>query len=152
RNTGKNRYNSAQLKLERRFSEGLSFMFSYAFSKNISESGGDSVYSQPTPFAPAGYNRGRAAYDHTHILAANAVWEIPVGRGRAVGGSMNRALDGILGGWQFSGIYLFSSGDPLTFQVQGNTLGNGWGTRPNLVGNPAISNPSADLWFNPSAF
>jgi hypothetical protein len=57
-----------------------------------------------------------------------------------------------LGGWQFTGIYLYSSGDPLTFGTQGATLGNGWGTRPNLIGSPGISNPSPNRWFNPGAF
>lgn len=152
KNTGSNHYNSGQLKVERRFSDGLSFMLSYAFSKNISEEGADSVWSTPTPFAPAGYNRGRAGYDHTHILATNAVWEVPVGRGKRVGGSMNPVANAVIGGWELSGIYLFSSGDPLSFYAPGATLGNGWGTRPNLVGNPAVSNPNAGLWFNPNAF
>lgn len=151
-NSGSNHYNSGQLKVERRFSDGLSFMLSYAFSKNISDGGGDSIWSTPTPFAPAGYNRGRAAYDHTHILALNAVWELPVGKGRKVGSSMHPVANAIVGGWQLSTIYLFSSGEPLTFGVQGATLGNGWGTRPNLIGDPKISNPDAGRWFNPDAF
>ena len=58
----------------------------------------------------------------------------------------------MLGGWEFSGIYLYSSGDPLSFYAPGATLGNGWGTRANLVGDPHISNPSPSLWFNPNAF
>ncbi|MFN7996663.1 MAG: carboxypeptidase regulatory-like domain-containing protein [Bryobacteraceae bacterium] len=152
KNTGGNHYNAGQLKVERRFSQGLSFMLSYSFSKNISEAGGDGVYATPTPFAPEGYNRGRAAYDHTHILATNLVWEIPVGRGRAFGGSMSRLANAAIGGWELSGIYLFSSGDPLSFSAPGGTLGNGWGTRANLVGDPHISNPSAGQWFNPAAF
>jgi len=150
-NTGRNHYHSGQLKMERRFSQGLSFMLSYAFSKNISEAGGDSIWATPTPFAPAGYNRGRAAYDHTHILATNAVWEIPVGHGHAAGASLNPLVQGFVGGWELSGIYLFSSGDPLTFGFPGATLGNGWNTRPNVIGNLRLSDPRASLWFNPSA-
>lgn len=145
-------YNSAQLKVERRFSQGLHFLVSYAFSKNMSENGADSVYTVPTPFAPEGYNRGLSPFNHAHILSANVVWDIPIGRGHAVGGNWNTLTNALIGGWEFSGIYLYSSGDPLTFGVPGSTLGNGWSTRPNLVGDPRISNPSANLWFNPSAF
>ncbi len=152
RNTGANHYNSGQLKVERRFAQGISYMVSYAYSKNISDSGGNSVWDTPTPFAPNGYNRGRAAFDHTHILAANVVAELPIGRGRALGRDMNPVANALVGGWELSGIYLYSSGDPLTFGVQGATLGNGWGTRPNLIGNVGIANPSAALWFNPNAF
>lgn len=151
-NTGKNWYHSAQFKLERRFAKGLSYTFSYAFSKNIDQNGADSIYTVPVPFAPAGYNRGLASYNHTGILSTSAVWEIPVGKGRTFGGSMHPIAEGIIGGWEFVPIYLYSSGAPLTFGVPGATLGNGWGTRPNLVGDPSLSNPGPSLWFNPSAF
>src|SRR5579871_128214 len=152
KNTGHNWYNAGQLKVERRFSQGLSFMLSYAYSKTMSENGADGVWATPTPFAPAGYNRGLANIDHPNILAANAVWAVPIGRGHALGANWNMLTNALVGGWEFSGIYLYSSGDPLTFGVPGATLGNGWGTRPNLIGDPHISNPSADLWFNPNAF
>ena len=59
---------------------------------------------------------------------------------------MNRAADLAIGGWELTAIYTFTSGDPLTFDVPGGTLGNGWDTRPNLVGNLGVSNPSAALW------
>ena len=75
-----------------------------------------------------------------------------MGRGRAYGANLHPVVDGIIGGWEFVPIYLYSSGPPLTFSVPGNTLGNGWGTRPNLVGDPNLSNPSTNLWFNPAAF
>ncbi len=151
-NIAHNWYNSAQLKVERRFSGGLSFTLAYAFSKIMSENGADTVGTIPTPFAPDGYNRGRSSYDHTHILSSNVVWEIPVGRGQRVGASMNPVANAVVGGWELSAIYLFSSGDPLTFNAPGASLGNGWGTRANVVGDPSLSNPSAGLWFNPNAF
>ena len=151
-NVGKAWYNSMQLKWERRFSQGLSSMVSYAFSKNISENGGASIWDTPTPFAPKGYNRGRSSLDHTHILAMNAVWELPFGRERHYGKNLHPVMNGIVGGWQFSTIYNFISGNPLSFGVPAATLGNGWSTRPNLSGNPRVSNPTAEKWFNPDVF
>jgi len=151
-NTGHNWYHAGQLKVERRLSNGLSYMLSYAFSKTLSENGADGVWATPTPFAPAGYNRGLANFDHTHILAVNAVWDLPIGKGHALGGNWNTVTNAFLGGWELSGIYLYSSGDPLSFGAPGATLGNGWGTRANLVGDPHISNPGPSLWFNPNAF
>jgi len=44
------------------------------------------------------------------------------------------------------------SGAPLSINVPGATLGNGWGTRANLVGDPDVSNPTAAQWFNTDAF
>ena len=151
-NTGHNWYHSAQFKAERRFSSGLSFMLSYAYSKTMSENGADGVWATPTPFAPAGYNRGLANFDHTNIFATNAVWDVPIGKGHTVGGNWNTLTNALIGGWEFSGIYLYSSGVPLSITAPGATLGNGWGTRANVVGDPSVSNPSASLWFNPAAF
>jgi hypothetical protein len=126
-------------------------MVSYAFSHNITEYG-DTNNSFPIPFEPKGYSRGRSSLDKTHILSASSLWEVPVGRGRHFGSHLNPVTNAILGGWQLSSIYSFLSGTPLVFNVPGNTLGNGFGTRPNQVGNPKISNPSAAGWFDSKAF
>ncbi|MEW5978988.1 MAG: TonB-dependent receptor [Acidobacteriota bacterium] len=147
---GESWYQSLQVKWERRFTEGLSYQLSYSFSKNI-DIGGGSIWDIPTPFAPEGYNRGRSVLDHTHILTVNEVWELPFGKGRQYLSNMHPVANGILGGWQFSTIYSFISGDALTFGVPGATLGNGFGTRPHLNGNLDVSNPSAERWFNVDA-
>jgi hypothetical protein len=151
-NLATSNYNGLQVKWERRFAQGLSFMTSYAFSKNLSNNMPQYETDLLTPFAPNGYNRGRSAWDRTHILTANAVYELPFGRGRAHMANVNRAVDLVLGGWQLSGIYSFTSGAPLSISVPGATLGNGWNTRANLVGDVGISDPSASRWFNTAAF
>jgi hypothetical protein len=65
---------------------------------------------------------------------------------------MPRVLDFAAGGWQLSGIYSYQSGAPLTFTVPGATLGNGVNARPDIIGDPHLSNPSAAAWFNTAAF
>jgi hypothetical protein len=151
-NVGESSYNSFQLKMERRFAEGLSYMVSYAFSKHIIDGGGSGhLWDGPTPYAPEGYDRGRSAFDRAHILAVNTVYELPFGKGRKFMNSASPVVNAILGGWQFSGIYNFISGSPLTFMVYEGGLGNGYDTRANLVGNLKVPNPSAERWFNPDA-
>jgi hypothetical protein len=149
-NIGTSWYNALHLRWDRRFNQGLGYTVSYAFSRNLDENGA-SITDFPTPFAPKGYDRGRSQLERRHILSVNTIWEVPVGRGRAFANSLHPVLNGILGGWQLSGIYHFTSGDPLTFVVPGTTLGNGFGTRPNLVGDIHLSDPSRALWFNPAA-
>lgn len=127
-------------------------MTSYAFSKNLSNNLPQYETDRLVPFAPNGYNRGRSPWDRTHILTANAVYELPFGRGRAHMANANRAVDLALGGWELSGIYSFTSGAPLSISVPGATLGNGWDTRANLVGDPQIADPNASMWFNTAAF
>lgn len=146
-------YNGLQAEWDRRFSNGLYFMLSYCYSKamaNYADATGE--LSLTTPFSPPGSDRGPLAINSTHNLKISAVYDLPFGRSRRFLSGMNRAENAALGGWELGGYYGYVSGTPLTIGVPGATLGNGWGTRADLVGNPQISNPSANLWFNTNAF
>jgi hypothetical protein len=127
-------------------------MTSYAYSKNTGDNMPQYETDRLVPFAPAGYNSGRTAWDRTHILYINVVYDLPFGRGRAHLANANLLTDLLLGGWELSGINSFTSGAPLSITVPGATLGNGWDTRADLVGNPGSANPSATGWFNTTAF
>jgi hypothetical protein len=150
-NIGRSSYDGLQAKLERRFARGFSYMLSYAFSKQLGEAAG-SDSDLPIPFAPQGYNRGRSDLDRTHILSANGLYELPFGRKRRFASGIPAVADAVLGGWQLSAIYQFISGSPLSFTVSGATLGNGYNTRGNLIGDPHLANPSVSRWFDPAAF
>ncbi len=144
-------YNGLHAKLEKRFSQGLMYVFSYAFSRDISEFGAETTI-QPTLYAPKNYDRGRSPNERRNMLTMSGAYELPFGRGKKFGSNLPRVVNGILGGWQLSGIYRFVSGDPLTPFVQGATLGNGTNARPDIVGDPRLARPSTALWFNPAAF
>jgi len=80
---------------------------------------------------------------------------LPFGKGQKFldrGGVLNA----ILGGWQMTGIASLQSGQYFDLTMANSTanLGtNGVGAwRPNVVGDHELSNPTADLWFNPEAF
>ncbi len=151
-NRGNAEYNGLQLKLERRFVHGFSFTGSYSLAKDTSDSIPANEVGRLQPFTPAGYLRGSSANDRRHMLWFNAVYELPFGRDKRFLNELHPVADAILGGWQLSGINSFVSGALLSINVSGATLGNGWGTRANLVGDPNVSNPSATQWFNTAAF
>ena len=151
-NIGTSNYHGLQAKWERRFSQGLSFMASYAFSKHLGNLLPNEEYEQLQPFTPPGYLRGRTGYDRTHNLFVNAVYEVPFGRDRAWGKELHPVADAILGGWQVSLINSFISGAPLSITVPGATLGNGWNTRAHTVGDPELTDPGPAAWFNSGAF
>jgi hypothetical protein len=151
-NRGNAEYNGLQLKLERRFAQGFSFTTSYSLAKDTSDSIADGEAGRLQPFTPPGYLRGRSSNDRRHMLWVNAVYELPFGRDKRFLSDLHPAADAILGGWQLSAINSFVSGAPLSINVPGATLGNGWGTRANLVGDPDVENPSAAQWFNTAAF
>ena len=145
-------YNGLTAMLERRFSNGLGFTAAYAYSKSMLDGVTADTVDSLQPFTPSGYLRGRSPYDRTQIATISGIYDLPFGHGRKYMSSANTILDGVIGGWEFTSIVSYQSGSPLSFNVPGATLGNGYGTRANLVGDPQISNPSPQLWFNPAAF
>ncbi len=151
-NRGDAEYNGLQIKLERRFTDGFSLTGSYSLSRDTSDNIADGEEGRLQPFTPAGYLRGRSSNDRRHMLWVNAVYELPIGRGKRFLDELHPAADAVLGGWQLSAINSFVSGQPLSINVPGATLGNGWGTRANIAGDANVADPSADQWFNTAAF
>ncbi len=72
--------------------------------------------------AGAGYAN---TFAHNQITLAQT-YDIPVGRGRKYGASMNRLVDGLVGGWTVSGITTYYSGFPFS-----PTLGSSYPGQPN---------------------
>jgi hypothetical protein len=67
---------------------------------------------------------------------------------------MNRIVDGVIGGWEFSGIFTFSSGFPIVPGLAAPTLWDA-SQRPNLIGEPRTTGSVKDRmnsYFNTSAF
>jgi hypothetical protein len=52
-------------------------------------------------------------FDVRHIINANAVWEMPFGRGRKFFNGVDKLANAFIGGWQMSGIFRWNSGLPM---------------------------------------
>jgi hypothetical protein len=149
-----------QTKLEKRFSNGLSFLAAYTFGKTIDEQSEASLgegsgqagfrYGGPEP----GWERGLADFDARQRLAFSYSNELPVGRGKRFGSSMNRAADAVLGAWQLVGIDMFQTGFPLTVEANYNASNSDGDSRPDLVPSVPIkpANQGPNQWFNPAHF
>lgn len=151
-------YNSMQLTFRKRFSHGLSIDTNFTWSKMLSEqdSAGWGGRGGSQPYQSAynpGANYGYSNLDIPHALKGAVVYQVPVGKGHAVL-SQGGALNAILGGWQASSTFIVESGSPYTLTMTGNNGSNSlagyW--YPNVVGDPSVSHPSIDEWFNPAAF
>lgn len=122
RNDGKVWYNSLQAIANRRLTRGVSVSATYTFSKTIEEA----IQQPGQQDNTAAFiddvarikNRSLAFSDRPHRFTISGVWELPFGRGRRFLGSANRLVDGLLGGWQMAGLYIFNSGRP--WQLPGN--------------------------------
>ena len=133
-------YHGLQLKIEKRFSDGLSFRANYAWGKTIDVLGAGFSASQ-TAQDPRNILGDRALSDlhREHALTFDYVWQLPVGRDKPFGSSWSKAADAILGGWQLTGIVTASSGPPFNTSVPRDiaNIGRRVGAeRPNLVGDP----------------
>jgi hypothetical protein len=93
RNQPGSRYHSFQLDLRRRYSKGFQIQGSYTYAR------GYSLTNFDLHFSP----EWRRNTSLPHKFALLWVWELPVGRGKRFGTDMNPWLDGLVGGWQFSG-------------------------------------------------
>ncbi|MEO8436213.1 MAG: carboxypeptidase-like regulatory domain-containing protein [Pyrinomonadaceae bacterium] len=103
---GTNRYNSLQLQAIKRFAKDLSFNASYTYS-NLRERVN---YLNPSN---AELEDRISQFDRPHRFTFSGTYQLPLGRGRAFGGDMNRILDAIIGGWQLNGTYEWQSGEPF---------------------------------------
>lgn len=132
--TGSSLYHGMQLQLEKRYTNGLSFLVSYTLSRMMSNTN-----SGFTSFVSNSLNKDnqKAEWsidnnDQTHIVSIAATYELPIGKGRSF---MNRGgvANFFLGGWQISPLLSYASGSPQQVNVAGDPLGNGTGNRPNVV-------------------
>ena len=105
------------MRLEKRFSQGLSGMVSYTLGEaltgavdHISTSGGGvgidtGVFREPQNAYNLDAERGPSEFDVRHRLVVSYVCELPFGHGRRFGKDWNRGMDFVLGGWQLTGIH-----------------------------------------------
>jgi hypothetical protein len=153
-------YNAFQLKVEKRFSQGLSVLLAFTGQKLIDDYAIISNVGNNTGGIQNIYNaqgdRGVSSNDISQHLVISGVYNLPFGRGLQFGKNWNRAVDTLLGGWQVNGIATAQTGFPLSVTTQ-NTSQSGSNTlRPNNNGqDPNLSGPvSARLnqYFNVSTF
>jgi hypothetical protein len=137
-NIGYSWYHSAQMRLERRFSSGLSASMSYTFSKLME------AISFLNP-GDARLEEVISSQDRPHRITATWLYELPFGRGKAFAGPGNKFVSGMISGWQVQGIYTRQSGAPLGFPS--NTIFTG-----NLKDIPLSSSErTPERWFNVDA-
>ncbi len=105
---GSSTYAAIQFQAVKRFTQGLSLNASYTFSREHESTG----YLNPQDTS---LTEQVSPTERPHRITASAVYELPIGRGRAFGKDWNRWLDAIIGGWQFQSNYEWQSGEPLVF-------------------------------------
>jgi hypothetical protein len=114
---GYGNYAAGSAKVEKRFSHGLQFLTSYVWSHALANSGTPlSGSSNLAPISNTDWSTAysSASWDIRHSFTTSFNYELPVGRGKQFGNSMNKAADAIVGGWQMNGILTLRTGVPIT--------------------------------------
>ncbi len=171
-NTGLSNYHGLQAKLDKRFSNGLSFLATYTWNHTLDDSydpiaGG--VSDRNVNLIPISQEYTNSPYDVRQRVNFNGFYSLPFGKGRRFinhGGLLNM----LLGGWSSDLTFFAETGKPFGVSVAGVTTAGGGTSRAFLVGNPWAggetpdpSNPIAASacpksvhnktnWYNPCAF
>jgi hypothetical protein len=153
---GFSNYNALQANYNHRFSKGLTALVSYTYSKFLDNVEGNQNWSYAGNQGPANnYNlaaeKSVDGSDTPHSLVANYVYQLPIGRNRAIGGQMNRLANAVVGGWEVSQIATFKTGLPLSISGA-NYNSYGGNPRPDVTGDVHIDHQSIHEWFNTGAF
>jgi hypothetical protein len=151
-------YNSLSVKIDKRFSSGLSLIAAYTHAVSIDDSSGIRVQGYDTLFPQNSYcircERGLSAFDTRNRLVLSPLYELPVGKGKLVNIN-NGFANAIVGGWQVGGILTLQSGIPQSLTIGGldNSLTQSGYDRPNATGAPSsVPNGSPAGWYNRAAF
>ena len=149
-------YNAFQFSMRKTTSKGLTFIVSYTYSKTMNE-GCDGFFGSEGCSIQNPYNTSLdwsvAGFDLTHLLTASWVYNLPFGTGQRYQ-SNSKVLNAIAGNWVFNGIGTVRSGVPYNVNASGGNIENTGNVveRGNIVGNPFLTNPTANQFLNPASF
>src|SRR6185312_8062232 len=122
--TGPQDYHGLQVVLQKRLSEGLEFQANYTWSKCMTNdrgfygqlgSGGQAaVQGHWQNSYDAAADWGPCYYDVQHAFNGFVTYNLPFGKNRAFGGSLNKVVDAVVGDWQVNMLLNVRGGFPLT--------------------------------------
>ncbi len=162
--------------VRRRHTRGLSYTVNYTFGKGLDDASdaGDVRFVNLNVRSPGHVNFGAprsqdrsvSLFDIKHAFSASWVWDLPIGKGRALLGNAPGWINSAVGGWSFSGIGRIQGGIPMVVVLRDDNRlgieGNVRGIRPDLVPGVPLINPgwnrscptgqNCEPYFNPSAF
>jgi hypothetical protein len=129
-------YNAAVFSLRQRLGEVLSYDINYTFSKSMDNASGlqtgGSYGSQfiLNSLRPQD-NYAPSDFDARHVVNANFIFQVPIGRNRSFFSGMNKFADALIGGWQLAGVYRFNTGLPLSSPFDAEQWATNWNAQSN---------------------
>ena len=152
-------YQALTVKVDKRFSNGLTFLLAFTGSKTMDTNSAAVNYLGPSSSTYANqYNPNGeyavSAYDVSRQFTSSFSYELPIGRGHRYLSNLNSGANKLLSGFQIGGITNFNSGTPVVLgAANDNSYLLGGAQRPDiLLPSARLSNASNNEWFNTAAF
>lgn len=120
---GQTSYNSMVVDVVKRTGGGLTMDMSYTYSRTEGDTFSaqqeyNGAYTGVQDFAHmSAAANSLTNYDLTHIVKGYVTYELPFGRGRRWLGDKGGFVNALVGGWQLSGLFLYTSGQPFHIGV-----------------------------------
>ncbi len=155
-NHGNSSYHGLGLKATRRFSNGLTYLAGFTWSKAMDQGSSVRNNTGENQFATDNYNLRRehslSQFNNGHRFVSSVLYELPFGKGRRFL-SHNRVANTLLGGWQIGTILTLSDGTPINVGQIGDPLQIGTPNVPDATGiSPIPADRSPDKFWNSAAF
>ncbi len=131
-------YHAGTLTLRERLGRSLTLDFNYTLSHSTDDASGlatSGAFGGAFILNPILQRQSYANsdFDIRHLINVNGVWGLPIGRGQAFFSDTNKWVDGIIGGWQLSGIFRWNSGLPLGTPFDDARWATNWNVQSNTV-------------------
>ena len=141
--------------LQKKYAKGLTYNLGYTHTKVVTDLRGSDIVGWPEYSWDVKRDSGNEGGLSRHRFVGTAIWELPFGTGKHFGSTLPGWLKQTLGNWETSYIVVLQSGqflDPGCSGCLDTSNARVFGGRPNVIANPSISNPTAQMWFNPKVF
>jgi hypothetical protein len=158
---GDNHYNGLSARVEHRFTKGFYVLNSFTWGKGMGDSEQALEYfagyyqANPQNIRNLAAEKGLSSFDVKLNDVTTVVYQLPFGKGRQFGSSMNPIADAFVGGWEINSINTAHTGQPLdvTYGATGanivSSLSNDYRgqpfLRPNVTGSSVSQSRSAML-------
>jgi hypothetical protein len=148
-------YSSLQVKLDKRFAQGLTFLASYTYSRCLDEFSGD-YDTHPEYTYNLGLDYGPCDFNFPQLFTFSYTYQLPFGSGRYFASGVGRGTDALIGGWNIGGILSAQSGSPFSAYVDFDDANNGETDRADMVPGckllPAGFQQDVQHWYNTACF
>ncbi|QEE30802.1 carboxypeptidase regulatory-like domain-containing protein [Terriglobus albidus] len=148
-------FHGGSIKIEKRARNGLFYLGSYQFSKNLDNFSGEAAANDSSFATDMGFDRSYSNFDNRNKAVISGGYELPFGKGKKW--AQSGVANAIAGGWSLQPAVQLRGGYAFNVSRSGCNFAAYNGCRVFLAAGKKVSDayrssPSPFNWFDPSAF